>query len=183
VDEKYLGILKNIPRVGWLQRGIPDSIAESIAEHSFEVSFWSLWIIKDCENIDKFKVLAMSIIHDFSEAVLGDIPRSALNEETLSKLKKKIELRIGKKLLDDDKLFSLFKEYIEGKTQEALIVEIADEISTAFQSYRYRKIGYETDDILSSTINNVLQTLEKIKIDCIRIRVKEIIEKFLDKKI
>ncbi len=184
MEEKYLGILKNIPRVGWLQRGIPKSIAETVAEHTFEVTFWSLWLTSECDDIDKYEILAMAVLHDFAEAVIGDIPRSALYNKHLRDIKEKWEKNVGEIIFKNDpKLKNIFEKYIQQEKIESYIIELADELSTALQSYRYKKKGFETDDILEKTILNVKEITNKINLQCVKEKITYIFENVFDKKI
>ncbi len=67
--------LKFTLRSGWMYYGIKDP--ESVAEHSFMVSFLSLIIglmlIKRNEDVDLKKILIMSLIHELGEVKVGDI--------------------------------------------------------------------------------------------------------------
>jgi putative hydrolase of HD superfamily len=96
---KVTRILKNIPRTGWLQKGIPFYEAESIAEHSFEVAAIALALLNNVRiKVDAEKVLAMALIHDLSESVIGDMPK-ALTEKIGENLKHEIEGRLLKRFL------------------------------------------------------------------------------------
>jgi len=184
IYEKYLGTLKNIPRVGWLQREIPKDIAETVAEHTFEVTFWSLWLTSECTSIDRYEILAMAILHDFAESIIGDIPRSALHNNYLKDIKKNYEMNAGNIIFrEDPSLGNIYKKYMDGENIEALIIELADELSTAIQSYRYKKLGYPTDDILEKTIKNVILLTKKVKLQCIQGKISKILKEIFNKKI
>ena len=96
MDPKLLAeavtVLKNMPRTGWLQRGVPPSEAETIAEHTFEVVS-ILTMISTVSGADAEKMLVMGIIHDWGESVTGDIPRSLterLGREAKSRAEKEV---------------------------------------------------------------------------------------------
>ena len=58
---------------------------ESVAEHSWRLSVMALLCADEYPDLDMVKVLKMCLIHDFGEAVTGDIPsfyKTADHEET-----------------------------------------------------------------------------------------------------
>ena len=61
---------------------------ESVAEHSWRLSVMALLCADEYPELDMVKVLKMCLIHDFGEAVTGDIPsfyKTADHEETEAK--------------------------------------------------------------------------------------------------
>jgi putative hydrolase of HD superfamily len=79
MDHKKLlekaAVLKNIPRTGWLQRGVPPSDAETIAEHTFEVTAILTIIGLAVQGLNKDRLLLMGAVHD-GRVGFRDIPRS-----------------------------------------------------------------------------------------------------------
>jgi putative hydrolase of HD superfamily len=171
-------ILKNIPRTGWLQRGIPHSIAETVAEHSFEVaSLLAVITMEVGEGLDKEKLLVMGIVHDWGEAVAGDIPRSLtrrLGKDTKSRAEKKImhELAVASGFKN---LSEVFEEYEERKSKEAIIAKIADLISTWRQACTYADRGYNVEDIVVSCREELEDLISKAKDE----RVIKVVRKLL----
>ena len=145
--------LKNLPRTGWLQRGIPAAVAETVAEHSFEVtSILSVIALEGGKGLHNQKLLLMGTVHDWGEAIAGDIPRSLtmrLGKEVKSNAERKIVRELsaasGSRALSD-----LFEEYEEGKSQEAVVAKVADLISTMRQARAYAEGGYHVEDIIAS---------------------------------
>jgi putative hydrolase of HD superfamily len=137
--------LKNIPRTGWLQRGIPSSVAETVAEHSFEVaSILAVVTMEARGRLDTEKLLLIGIIHDWGEAVAGDIPMS-LTKKLGRKAKSEAERKIMKELAETSgfgAVRTLFEEYEERKSQEAVVVKVADILSTLRQARAYLARGY-----------------------------------------
>jgi putative hydrolases of HD superfamily len=70
-----LAALKLLPRTGWLQRGV--SPAESVAEHSYGVAVLALVVGDAAPGVDRGRLLAMALLHDMAEALLGDLPAAA----------------------------------------------------------------------------------------------------------
>jgi len=159
-------ILKNIPRTGWLQRGIPPSIAETVAGHSFEVSSILATVAMCTGNIlDHKKLLLMGIIHDWGESVAGDIPRS-LTKKIGKKTKKVTEKRIMQELSAISglpELFKLFEEYEEQKSQEAIVTKAADLIATLRQALEYAEMNYRVADIITSCRKELEDVMKEIR--------------------
>lgn len=65
--------MKRIPRIGWLIAGIPKCSVESVAKHSFFVVLLAYLISSCISNINKEKLLKLSLIHDIPEAIVHDI--------------------------------------------------------------------------------------------------------------
>jgi putative hydrolase of HD superfamily len=69
--------LKKLARTGWMQRGIPPSITETVASHSFEsatiAGVISNILINHGYNINMEKTISMSLFHDFSVCLIVDI--------------------------------------------------------------------------------------------------------------
>lgn len=163
-------VLKNIPRTGWLQRGIHPSIAETVAEHSFEVSSILAMVAMYADDLlDYKKLLLMGIIHDWGEAVAGDIPRS-LTRKLGRETKKITETRIMHELSSISgfsELFKLFEEYEEKKSQEAIIAKAADLIATLRQALEYAQMNYRVEDIITSCKKELEGLLKEIKSESI----------------
>lgn len=158
-----LSRLKNLPRTGWLLRDIPQSLAENVAEHTFEVVLTAYVLAKTLVNmginIDISKVLVMALFHDSEEAVIGDVLRQVKSRvqnigvitlETLNELGLKDEIGI-------------VKEYIDLNSVESILVKIADLIATINQGYRYLKMGYkEVKEIIDNCVDDVENIARRI---------------------
>jgi len=159
------GILKNIPRMGWLQSGIPSYEAETVAEHTFEVTtMLTIFSYESKEALDKEKMLIMGIIHDLSESVLGDIPRGLtqrIGKESKSRTEKEIikEMAITSGLAELEKNFN---EYERGESIEAVLVKIADRVSTIRQAEMYSKRGYNVKNIEESYKEELKTLVQKV---------------------
>lgn len=164
MDKDFIGNLKNLPRTGWLLRGIPKTIAETVAEHTFEAAIIALALTKSIsrkhKNINPFKVLAMTLIHDLAEAYIGDIIKSFSSR--IGDLKKEIEKEVFIKNLKKVLPVELFEEYIENKSIEAQIARISDLIATYVQGLRYKNQGYDVDEIINNTLNEAMMYAKKI---------------------
>src|SRR4051794_15354555 len=66
-----IGRLKEIPRTGWLDRGILAEETESVADHSYGVALLA-WLLAP-DALDRGRVVELALIHDLAEAVVGDV--------------------------------------------------------------------------------------------------------------
>ncbi|MGN6033244.1 MAG: HD domain-containing protein [Thermomicrobiales bacterium] len=68
--------LKETPRTGWVDRSIPEAVAESVAEHSFQTALiaWITALAHPERGLDADRVLKLALIHDLAEALIGDLP-------------------------------------------------------------------------------------------------------------
>ncbi len=155
--------LKWLSRTGWMLRGIPNSVAETVAAHSFEVAYLTMVLADRLVNsgceIDVAKALRMALIHDIPESIMGDIVKWS-----------KDRLGDGPDRLEEEAIEelglqnygSLLKELNEGTSVEALIVKLADNLSTALQGIRYRVMGHpQVSDIVEGSKQAVLRLMSK----------------------
>lgn len=69
-----LAELKRIKRTGWLDRGLPPEVTESVADHSMLTALIA-WITASTDpDLDADRVLKLALVHDLAEAVFGDDP-------------------------------------------------------------------------------------------------------------
>ena len=104
---------------------------ESVAEHSFRLAVMAMLCADEYPGLDINKVIKMCLIHDFGEAVTGDIPsfyKTKQNE--LDERGAVSELLSG--LPDDHRheLEALFFEMDEMKTPEAKLYKSLDNLET-----------------------------------------------------
>ena len=77
-----IGRLKDVPRTGWLDRGIPPEETESVADHSFGVALLA-WLLAP-DGLDRARVVELALLHDLAESAVGDV--TPYDRETLSTL-------------------------------------------------------------------------------------------------
>lgn len=131
--------LKRVPRAGWVMRGVPH--AESVSDHTFGVAFISLLLAHMVDQpLDLAKVLAIALLHDLPEAVLGDVPLPAARYFPAH----------ARRAAADDVLNDLlgtapqvaqwhtwWREFEEQATVEARLVRDADRIDLLIQAHVY----------------------------------------------
>jgi len=125
------GKLKEIKREGWLRAGIEQP--ENVACHSYRAAFLAM-LIGDALNLNTEKMLKMALLHDLAEAMIGDItPHDMEREEKMER-----EEAIMKKLLQDfEEYYRIWREFVEGKSKEAEIMQQIDKLEMILQAHEY----------------------------------------------
>ena len=127
--------LKSLPRIGWLLAGVGCDAVESVASHSWGVSYIALVLcdalVKEGVHINTKDVLIMAVIHDLPEAALSDIPRRHGGAwDDLQAAKHSVEREVMDRLttagLDSDMIRRAWKAFSEGAVTEARVVHAAD---------------------------------------------------------
>ncbi len=158
-----LGMKVNwLARTGWMQLGVPPSMAETVSQHTFLALLTAVDLMKELKKrgrkFNENKVLSMVLIHDLAEGIVGDMPLWT------SKRVRKRDLEEGALLgsgvpLD---LVNIWREYEEGVTIEAKISKLADLMSTWRMAIHYKEIGFPVDDIMRSTEKESLELAKEL---------------------
>jgi len=139
--------LKALPRTGWLQRGVTS--AESVAEHSFGVAALAVVLTAADDSWNRERILAMALIHDFAEALLGDLPLSArrlIGEAVKRDAERRAMVEICAAIPGGERLMLLWEEYTAGETREARFVKALDRVETLLQALAYERAGNRSLD-------------------------------------
>ncbi len=123
---KFLNIIEKLKcntRHSWTSSGRQ----ESVAEHSWRLSVMAMLCADEYPELDINKVIKMCLIHDFGEAITGDIPAFLKTEKNESDE----EIAVGKLLAElpsdiKNDLTLLFSEMKEMKTDEAKLFKSLD---------------------------------------------------------
>jgi putative hydrolase of HD superfamily len=133
--------LKRIPRTGWLHVGVDRP--ESVADHSFSMAVLAWRIAREVPGVDAGRVVLMSLLHDFHEARLGDIPSPAkhyLGAERIATAEREIQ---ADQWGDDGETRALLEEFLAGETPEAQLARALDHLELLVQAREYRRSGHE----------------------------------------
>jgi putative hydrolase of HD superfamily len=134
--------LKLLPRTGWLQRGV--AAPESVAEHTFGVAALALLVGDSEPDIDRGRVLAIALLHDLAEALLGDLPASArrlLSAETKQRAESLAMHELLAGLPQADEYVGLWEEYARAGSREARLVKALDRVEMLAQALAYERAG------------------------------------------
>lgn len=122
----FLGIIeknKCNTRHSWTSSGR----RESVAEHSWRLSVMAMLCADEYPDLDINKLIKMCLIHDFGEAVTGDIP-SFLKTESHEAEEEKAIKELLSKLPDSyrEEFTALFEEMNALETPEAKLYKALD---------------------------------------------------------
>ncbi len=156
--------LKNLVRTGWMQRGVPPSIGESVADHSFEASVIAGILACELEKrgvrVDVLKPMCIALLHDLPECLTGDIPY--YTRRVTAKSKHDAENRACKDLLEDyPGLLQLYREWVMQDTIEAKIAKVAEKLSTLLQAKEYVKLGFDRASQIAESMRSELSGMQK----------------------
>ena len=131
--------LKKLPRTGWMQRGVPASIAETVAAHSYEASIISgILASKVGANVER--AMALAIVHDIAECRVGDLP--LYSSTKIGEIKEDIELRAVEELGLPKQILDLYREWISQETTESRVARVSEKIATLIEARRLKSAGY-----------------------------------------
>ena len=133
--------LDRLPRTGWLVAGV--AAPESVAAHSLGSAFVVLALgprVQPALDVERAAVYAL--LHDATEALLTDLPRSAL-ECLPSGAKAAAEARAAERVLAPlSKLaFEREAEYRSRSTREARFVALCDKLNLGVRWLGYHNAG------------------------------------------
>lgn len=145
-----VGEAKKLRRTGW-KREAKIMLAETIAEHMYRVTILAM-VISDIRKLDTEKVIKMSLLHDLSEVLTGDltpVDRERLGiEETLQKERKALEKILNnfpKKIKEN--YLNIWIETQKLETDEARLVNSIDKLEMAIQAIEYIRDGYDENNL------------------------------------
>lgn len=137
-----LATLKLLPRAGWLQRGVAHP--ESVAEHSFGVATLALLVGGEYPTLDRGRLLALALLHDMAEALLGDLPASArrlLGADVKHAAERRAAAELFGSLPRGAEYLALWDEYARGASPEARLIKGLDRIEMLAQALAYERAG------------------------------------------
>lgn len=116
-------------RHGWTSTGRH----ESVAEHTFRVAAMALLLEDEFPELDMARVIKMCLVHDWGEAVTGDIPafdKTASDEAVEADAVSELISRLPDKR---DALSALFAELNALETPEAKLYKALDRVEAVIQ--------------------------------------------------
>lgn len=125
---EFLGIIEKLKcntRHSWTSSGKQ----ESVAEHSWRLTVMALLLKDEFSDIDNEKVIKMCLIHDWGEAITGDIP-TFLKKEADENVENSEVDNLLEKLPEALKteFLELFCEMRKLETKEAKLVKALDKL-------------------------------------------------------
>ncbi len=109
-------------------------ITESVAAHSWRLAVLAMLILPEFPQIDGNKLIRMCLVHDFGEAITGDIPsflKTKENEQTEENAIEKLLLTLQEP--QRGALSALFAEMDALETPEARLYKALDKMEAVIQ--------------------------------------------------
>ena len=140
--------LKRLDRTGWVLRGFANG-TESVAAHSFGVSVTAMLLADELArrgvSVNVEKILRLALLHDWAEARVGDMPRTAtmyFGSEARKQAETAAFRDLTEAIENDDELYAnLYHEYEERSTLEARLVKAADVIDLVVEALALERAG------------------------------------------
>ena len=151
--------LKGLDRAGWVRAGIKNP--ESVAAHSWGMAFLSLLLCPP--ELNRERVLALTVIHDLAEIRVGDItPHDNVSPEQ----KHKQESEAAADMLSSQpELLGLWEEYEAQETAEAMFVHRIDRLDMALQARVYeQQEGLDLSEFLTSARQALAGDVQLLKL-------------------
>lgn len=134
-----IGRLKDTPRTGWVENGIPN--VESVSDHMYRMSL--LCMLCPDRFLDKDRMIRMALCHDMGESIVGDISPAMKvpKEEKYEKEKKAMDYLTGLVPAMDigHEMKSYWNEYEAQQTPEAQFVRDMDLLEMIVQAHHYER--------------------------------------------
>ena len=131
-------ILKEIPRSGYQFLGVGK---ESVAEHSFSVSFIAFVMAQMEPDVDALRLIAMCLVHDLPETKTGDL--NYVQKKYVAADENKAMNEITRKLPFGTTLSDLIVEFNARESMESKLAHDADQLALILDLKTLSDIGYE----------------------------------------
>ncbi|KAH6959693.1 hypothetical protein BKA56DRAFT_600862 [Ilyonectria sp. MPI-CAGE-AT-0026] len=138
--------LKRLRREGWARKGIEHP--ESVAAHSFGVALMGFFAPR---GLDKMTCVAIGMIHDMAESIVGDItPHDRVpKEEKRAREREAVRSIVSNLACCDDvtavQFWNYWLDYDEGRTPEGKWVKETDKLECYYQAHIYKQEEPERD--------------------------------------
>jgi putative hydrolase of HD superfamily len=139
--------LKQLDRTGWTLRGLPNG-TESVGSHSFGVACAAMLLadelVRQGVEVNVEKVLRISLLHDWAETRVGDMPRTAkkyFGADASRKAETAAFADIVSPLTDRSQYLDLYDDYERRASLEARLVKAADVVDLLVQVLALERAG------------------------------------------
>lgn len=135
--------LKKIQRQGWLQHQMQPEAVESVADHCFGTTSLAMLLAHYYyPTLSLAKLTQLAMLHEWCEIVTGDItPQDGMDSTTKHELELKGVRQVLQTLPNPEYWESLWLEFEEGNTAEAIFIRQLDKVEMAIQAIIYQKRG------------------------------------------
>ena len=139
--------LKRLDRTGWTLRGLPTG-TESVGAHSFGVAVTAMMLADEIRRqgveVDLEKTIRIALLHDWAEARVGDMPRTA-SIYFGADVRREAELSAFNDMVSPlgsgSEYLKLYEEYELRESLEARLVKAADVIDLLIEVLALERAG------------------------------------------
>lgn len=146
-------MLKNIPRAGFHFLGVGK---ESVAEHSFSITFIAYVMANMDAEINSLKLISMCLVHDLPEARIGD--QNYVQKKYVTVDEKRAVADATRNIPFGESLADLIEEFNEQKTRESQLAYDADQISFILDLKYMSDVGHKSPDQWLPVLQERLKT-------------------------
>lgn len=132
-------ILKEIPRSGYHFLGAGK---ESVAEHSFMITFIAYTMAKMQPEVDALKLISMCLVHDLPEARMGDL--NYVQKRYVEADEKKAVKDMAEGIPFGKDMAGLIEEFNRAETLESRLARDADQLSFILELKALLDVGSKT---------------------------------------
>jgi putative hydrolase of HD superfamily len=136
--------LKEVDRAGWKRIGVTHP--ESVAAHSWGVALLAL--LRCPPHLDRHKLLAMAVLHDLAEVLVGDLtPHDGVSK---AEKRRREAAAMDQLLAARPDLRAIWDEAEAGESEEARLLKSLDRAEMGVQAGRYAELGFDVSEFLAS---------------------------------
>lgn len=157
--------LKGLYRQGWLKRGVPESRAESVADHSFGTALLALLLAEslaassEFSGLDPRRCIEMALVHELGEVYVGDItPVDGVSKDEKYERERDAFIKVVDGLPIRDRLLEFWEDFEAGVSPEARFIRQLDRLEMGVQAALLKAEGFERmEEFLESARRSVTQ--------------------------
>jgi putative hydrolase of HD superfamily len=147
--------LHDLPRTGWILRGIDDP--ESVGDHVLSTAFVVLALAPRVDPpLNLERALALALVHDVPEALTGDLPRTA-SMLLPPGAKAAMEGEAARRLLAplSRTALDLWNECAAKESREARFVHVCDRLQLGLRLVAYARAGRRGLEEFAQTVQEL----------------------------
>jgi len=161
--------IASLRRLTRSHRQVINQVNDNISDHSFRTAIIGT-MIAETEKADKDKVLKMGLFHDLAEARTGDANFVNKQYTNIKRSEEEAVKDQTKGIPGAEDIISLWKEYHQSKTKEALIAKDADILDQMILQQEYfsndsenRKIwqDFSEKDLKTKTAKRIAKSIRR----------------------
>jgi 5'-deoxynucleotidase len=174
--------LKRLDRTGWVLRGLPNG-TESVAAHSFGVAVTAMLLADELQThgveVDVEKLVRIALLHDWAEARVGDMPRTAteyFGADTRRRAESAAFSDMVCHLGNQVRYDGLYNDYELRESVEARLVKAADILDLLMQVLSLERAGARGLDEFWDVAKNPDFQLEGVARDKVEQLIRSLVE-------